>query len=164
MSLQDEYQQIKQLVSLRQRRVERAVENVFRAKQELENQRSEKCRRLEQIEVLQHERWSVRLQCLTVNAGRLNDHQLLVRHAGHLQTRIDHEVQQVVTIDQAIVNAAQAVEDAQRELNALRQKFQALESQAAQFKLAIKTQKSQNEQRKLEEQVTGRHSNESLHG
>lgn len=164
MSLHDEYQQMKQLVILRQRRVERAIENVRRAQAELEHQRSEKVRRLAHIDGLKLERRDVRLQCLAATAGRVNEHQLLIKHADHLQTRIELEEQQVATIEQAIVNAQQAVANAQRELNAMRQKLQALESQAMQFKLTIKTQKSQKEQRKLEDQVTGRNGNENLHG
>lgn len=155
MTLVAQQTQLVRLVRIRQRRIDRAVLTLRQRQADLETKQAERsdCETL--IAKLGDEHRELRhakTACVTAKAA---DWMQQEQYGIGLQHRIIDRRNCLELLEKAVNSAQDSVDQAKQQLRAMRQKLEALSAQAKHYGEQMRREKSQKEQRKLDEQALG---------
>lgn len=155
MTLVAQQTQLVRLVRIRQRRIDRAVLILRQRQADLETKQAERsgCEALiaklcDEHRELRH----AKTACMTAKAADWMQQEL---YGIGLQHRIIDQRNCLELLEKAVNSAQDSVDQAKQQLRAMRQKLEALSAQAKHYGEQMRREKSQKEQRKLDEQALG---------
>lgn len=162
MSFGAEQMQLVRLVRIRQRRIDRALMKVHELQSALEIKQAERngCEAL--MEKLGSERLQLRHAKTFCMSAKAADWMQQEHYGIGLQHRITEQQNRLLLLDQEVKRAEDAVDQARQQLRVMRQKLEALSTQARQYGEQVRREKNQKEQRKLDEQALGMRVNDRM--
>lgn len=155
MTLGSQQMQLVRLVRIRQRRIDRAVMTLRQLQSELEKKQADRygCEALiAQLDNEHRELRRAKTFCMTAKAA---DWMQQEQYGISLQHRIMEQRNRLLLLEREIKNTEDAVDQAKQQLRAMRQKLEALSAQANHYGEQVRREKSQKEQRTLDEQALG---------
>ena len=155
MTLVAQQTQLVRLVRIRQRRIDRAVLALRQLQADLETKQAERssCEALiARLSDEKRELRHVKIECVTAKAA---DWMQQEQYGIGLQHRIIDQRNCLELLEKVVNSAKDAVDQAKQQLRAMRQKLETLSAQASHHGEQVRREKSQKEQRKLDEQALG---------